>query len=379
MKIAFIYDLAYPFVVGGGENRNYEIGKRLAEQGHEVHFFSTKCWSGKNNIIFNGIHYHGICSYKKVYNFSGKRRIIEPLIYSFALRNALNGFDFDIIDCNAFPFFPFFPTKWFADKNAVPLTVTWHEVWDRHYWFEYLGLRGLGGAVVERLVANLSRYNIAVSQPVAERLSCIGLDPENVTVIPNGVDLEAIKRAKPSEEGADIVFFGRLVKHKNIDMLLKAVSLLQSQGTQKTVAIIGNGPELERLLELVRSLDIQKNVLFLDFFAEKEELYSFLKACKVSVIPSFREGFSITTLESLACGLPVVTVQHRDNAATELIQNEKNGLVVQPNAEALAKALVLLVQNDTLRRRLSRNASASLEDFSWRKITLRILNYYKNV
>jgi len=62
MKIALVYDMIYPYNIGGAELRNYEIAKRLS-QNHEVHLFGVKMWDGPNIIIREGIVIHGVCRY----------------------------------------------------------------------------------------------------------------------------------------------------------------------------------------------------------------------------------------------------------------------------------------------------------------------------
>ena len=73
LKIAIVYDMLYPFNIGGAEIRNYEIAKILAKK-HDVHLIGIKLWKGKQIIKKNRITYHGVCNYKNMYNFSGKRK-----------------------------------------------------------------------------------------------------------------------------------------------------------------------------------------------------------------------------------------------------------------------------------------------------------------
>ncbi|MCL0080146.1 hypothetical protein M1O18_04520 [Dehalococcoidia bacterium] len=56
MKIAYIYDAVYPWIKGGVEKRIYEISKRLAERGHEVHWFGLKWRDGENDIVKDGVY-----------------------------------------------------------------------------------------------------------------------------------------------------------------------------------------------------------------------------------------------------------------------------------------------------------------------------------
>ncbi|MBA3064686.1 glycosyltransferase family 4 protein [Candidatus Woesearchaeota archaeon] len=77
MRIALIYDMIYPYTIGGAEVRNYSLAKRLIEQGHEVHLYGVNLWKGPTIIKKEGIFIHGICRYTKKYNFKGNRSILS--------------------------------------------------------------------------------------------------------------------------------------------------------------------------------------------------------------------------------------------------------------------------------------------------------------
>ena len=96
------------------------------------------------------------------------------------------------------------------------------------------------------------------------------------------------------------------------------------ESPDRTLLILGDGPEREAIRSLVRDHAIEDKVLFKPFLDSHDEVISLMKSSHVCVIPSTREGFGIAALEALACGLPVVTVDHPDNAISELI-TEKPG------------------------------------------------------
>ena len=95
MKIAMIYDMIYPFNVGGGEARNYLLAKELIVRGHEVHFFGAKLWKGESVIVHEGIVMHGVYNSKKLY-ISGRRSYTEPLVFALKLLKPLFKFFFAI-------------------------------------------------------------------------------------------------------------------------------------------------------------------------------------------------------------------------------------------------------------------------------------------
>ncbi|MEM2276636.1 MAG: glycosyltransferase [Thermoproteota archaeon] len=81
---------------------------------------------------------------------------------------------------------------------------------------------------------------------------------------------------------------------------------------------------MERLVE---KLGLEKNIVFKGFLEDHDEVISYMKASKVFVLPSSREGFGIAALEANACGIPVITVKHDRNATCDLIKNGVNGFI----------------------------------------------------
>ena len=110
------------------------------------------------------------------------------------------------------------------------------------------------------------------------------------------------------------------------------------------------------------------------FEAEHDDLIARMKASKVFVLPSTREGFGITALEALACGLPVVMVDHPENAIRELI-TEKNGFHSSLSAEDLAgKIRQALAHHEEMRDACLATAAA----FDWDRIAAESEDYYRS-
>jgi len=369
LKIAFVYDAIYPWVKGGAEKRIYEIGRRLAERGNEVHLFGVKWWEGEDIIEFEGMVLHGVCDSRELYT-NGRRSIIQALSFSISLFRPLLKEEFDVIDVSVFPYFSCFTTKAVSVIKRTPLVFTWHEVWD-DYWYEYMGRIGVFGLMVERIVSKLSKDNIAVSKWTKAKMETIGIKTKNICVIPNGIDLEQIQRIKPSSEQSDIVFAGRLIKEKNVDLLLRVVSILKNSTSDIRCIIMGDGPEKERLLHLTEELRLEDNILFTGFI-EYDELIGNIKASRVLVLPSKREGFGIVAIESFACGKPVVTVNSKDNAAQEIVVDSVNGFVVDAEAEKLARIMEKVLDDKVLYGNLVENATREAKKYGWEIIVAHI-------
>jgi glycosyltransferase involved in cell wall biosynthesis len=280
---------------------------------------------------------------------------------------------FDIIDCQQFPYLSCFSAKLFSKIKKTPLVITWHEVWG-DYWYEYLGWKGFVGKTTEQLVARLTSENVAVSKTTAKNLNNLGFCHE-IKIIPNGIDLTRIRSITPSSESWDIIFVGRLIKEKHADMLIPVLELLLHEFPDIRVLIIGEGPEYLKIKHLIDEKKMNDSIHMCGFYRNHDDLIARLKSSKVFVLPSTREGFGISALEALACGIPVVTVDHPANAIRDLI-TENNGFLCPLTAEDLAKTICLALRH----HKEMRNAcTKSAESFDWENITSDVESYYQSV
>ena len=367
MKIAYVTDVLYPYVKGGAEKRIWEVSRRLAGRGHSVHIYCMKYWAGDDVIESEGVFLHGVCKPMDLYAASGRRKISEAVYFSLKLFLPLLRGDYDVVDCNQFPFFPLFTSKFCCALKGKKLISTWHEVWGKKYWTKYLGALGLAGFLVEKATTFLPEAFISVSDKTRRDLVEFGVKNGKITVIPNGIELSRIQSIKPSEEKSDIVFVGRLIKEKNVDVLIKAVSLLDES---VNCIIIGDGPEKERLERLVVERSLQGKIRFTGFLGFAE-LISVMKSSRVFVLPSTREGFGVSVLEAFACGLPVIAVKAEKSAASDLIEDGVNGFTCTLNEQELADKIKIVVSGG------KKFEVGEINSFDWNKIVDSIESFFK--
>ncbi len=358
LKITYVYDAVYPWVKGGAEKRIYELSRRLAVRGHEVHCYGMKWWPGEAAILKDGVHLHGICRPMPLY--SEGRRSMRQAAY-FAGKVLAIDSDCDVIDCQNFPYLSCFSARLLCGLKGKKLFVTWHEVWG-DYWYEYLGRKGIFGQFIEKTAARLVENNIAVSERTQKDLDKLGI--REVQVVPNGIDWQGIEKINASEKKSDLVYVGRLVEHKNIDLLIRAVGIVRREIPDVQVMAVGDGPEMERLKVLVGELGLEKNVEFTGFLENNNEVLALMKSSRVFVSPSTREGFGMAALEANACGLPLVTVNHRMNAVSDFVTKE-TGIVCEQSEAALAEAVIEILRESGGMRRRCREESRR---YDWKNI-----------
>jgi len=372
LRIALVYDAVYPYAKGGGERRFFELGSRLAAKGHSVDWYGMQYWDDGDGPVANkGIAMHGLCQAKPLYNQAGKRQIGQALIFGLSAFKLI-GKNFDVLDCCGFPYFSLFPAKIATLLRRKPLYATWHEVWGKAYWNEYLGALGFVGATVEWLAARLPNVIIVPSQHVADNLQRqLGVPARKIKVVPNGVDLASLRTVKASKKAAmqtDLVYAGRIIEHKGLDLLLDSLALLNKRGRRVSLSVVGDGPALSDLRAKALDLGLDDQVHWHGFLPEANDVYVAIKAAKVFVLPSKREGFGIVVIEANALGVPVLTADYPDNAAKDLIDDGVNGLVFKPAAEDLADAVVDALRVGVLKE-MRVGSLDFAADFDWEILT----------
>ena len=369
--IALVTDAIYPYHRGGKELRYFELSRRLTRYA-DVHVYTMNWWQGLRVRVDEDVTYHGISPLLPLYT-KGRRSVSEAVFFSLACMRLLIR-RFDVVEADHMPYFQIFALRLVTAIKRKRLVVTWHEVWSRSYWREYLGPLGVFAWYIERLAMALPDQIIAASPQTAEALRTALGPRAAIMAAPNGIDLDAVQAAYPDAETTDIVLVGRLMSHKRVDLLLEAVALLHAEGMPVTCRIVGDGPERDSLESLAHSLNVAHAVSFRHDVGEQKEVYALLKAARVAVFPSAREGFGIAVLEALACGVPVVTTSAPANLARHLVTQASQGSVCEPSAAAIAEAVRAWLASDLDgpdSGRARRN-DAWLAEYSWDTITERV-------
>ena len=378
MKICYIYDAIYPWIKGGIEKRLYEISRRLAERGYEVHLYGLKWWSGPDVLLKDGVYIHG--TGKALNLYSNKRRSISEAVYfSMKVLSSCIKDKVDIIDCQQFPYLSCFSSKFISLARNTKFIITWYEIW-RDYWLKYLGITGVIGMLIERACAKMPHYAIAINNIIKRELIMLGVPKEVIVTIPNGVDFYRIQNVKKQSDSFDIVYAGRLVAHKRVDILLRAVYEVKKEMPDIKCIIIGDGPEKNKLIGLASELNLlRKNVYFLGFLEKDEDVYSYIKSSKVFVLPSIREGFPNTILEANACGVPVIIINSPKNASIEAVKDHYNGFKVGLSPQELAHKILWLIQNEEARKKMCINAINFAQKHDWGFIVEKLEKVYEKL
>jgi glycosyltransferase involved in cell wall biosynthesis len=170
----------------------------------------------------------------------------------------------------------------------------------------------------------------------------------------------------------------RLVPVKNLDTLIRVFAEMISKvnGLKTKLWIVGDGPEREKLESLVVHLSITSQVIFWGF---QENVTSFLLNADAFVLPSFSEGFSISLVEAMLCGLPCIVTNQ--GGPPEIIQEGRTGFLIDPNSkfELEQKMEKILFMSKDEREEIGRAAKIDAERYSVENYVDRLVGIYSQL
>lgn len=358
-RVAIVSDSIEPYNSGGKETRIFELSTRLAAAGYDVHIYTMHWWKDRaKHLLRDGVHLHAISPLYPLY--SGERRSIkEGILFGLACFKLLKE-QFDVVDVDHMPYFPLYSVRIVAWLKRKPMIATWHEVWGRTYWKTYLGHAGNIAYAIEKISTYLPSTIITVSEMTDSRLKAEMKVTQPTIIVKNGVNIAQIHTVRAKRLSSDIIYAGRLIEHKNVDVLLHAVARIKRTRPNVTCFIIGDGPERANLESLSLKLGLISNVRFFGFLPSHLDVYAYMKSSSVFVLPSTREGFGISVIEANACGLPVITIDHPTNAAKHLI-TPLNGQIVKLDAKIMAQQIELLIA----RPKAAKVMRAAASSYDW--------------
>lgn len=216
----------------------------------------------------------------------------------------------------------------------------------------------------------------AVSDAAAEYVSTLTEEP--ITIIPDAIDLKQYKplaRPKKTEGPRTILYLGRLERRKGPKYLLKAYQQLVQTESDVQLIIAGDGPDREKLGEMVRDLELP-NVSFVGFVSNDEKL-ELLQTSDLFCSPAlYGESFGIVLLEAMACGLVTIA---GDNSGYASVMQEIGALsLVNPReTDEFARRLKLLLNEEKLRNDWKKWAHEYVKQFDYPNIVARYEDLYE--
>jgi glycosyltransferase involved in cell wall biosynthesis len=376
LKVAFITDKAAPIYIGGYEVRVYELARRLATS-CDVRVFTTL---GTPRREIEGIGFRSIIGPNFQRDRSGGRSLAHGLLYAIRLlRNPFETWRPDLVYVEAIPYLHLFTMRsWLAKVGALKLLNV------NEAWINYPFGGGSLGRILTRFIrvllqtgVNWADLCVPISEVTARSLRD-NYRATRISVIPMGADIETISEMRSRgihTKRFDFVTMGRLVPIKRQRDFIRALALMQSKhGWTGIAAIIGDGPERRGLEALCHELGLHRQVRFLGFL-DQEAKYQSLLESRVFVLASEREGFSVATLEALACGLPSIVARPKQQevfGTGDFIVDGITGLTFPVgDVHGLSERMHSLLSDEQLSRSLSSRGRMKANEYDWTSISSR--------
>lgn len=279
-------------------------------------------------------------------------------------------------------------------RQPVPFVVTIHDaiplVLDGYaggfLTRRYLGLVGRAARKARRILTD-SRHAAGDIQRhldiPAERIQPILLaagEEFRPAEGPQETERIAAVRQRLGLERPFVLNIGGFDRRKNLPALVEGFALAQPQMLQETDLVIvgsphsGNAALFPPLQPVIDRYGVGDAVKMTGFVSEQEKL-DLYRAATAFVFPSLYEGFGLNPLEAMACGTPVISSNR--SSLPEVVSD--GGILIDPNPEALAGAIIRVLNDDGLQADLRRRGLAQAATFSWRKTAEQTVNVYNDI
>jgi glycosyltransferase involved in cell wall biosynthesis len=379
MRICVVYDCLFPLTVGGAERWYRNLAERLAEEGHDVTYLTLRQWDrGDPPDIDGSVQVVAVGPRMPLYTADGRRRILPPLVFGLGVLWHLlrRGRRYDVVHTCAFPYFSLLAAALLRPLWRFELVVDWFEVWSDHYWREYLGgIQGRIGALVQRACAAVPQRTFCFSELHAQRLHDEGLRGP-ITVL-RGLYAGPTGPESPTAADPLVLFAGRLIPEKRVTLGVAAVASAAPRIEGLRGVFYGDGPERQALYDAIAEHGLQ-SILSAPGFADAGLVDADMRRALCMLLPSRREGYGMVVVEASAHATPSIVVAAEDNAATELVDEGVNGMVVtSADPEAIADAIVRVHEaGQALRESTARWFAENAERLSLESSLEQVLESY---
>jgi glycosyltransferase involved in cell wall biosynthesis len=373
VRVVQVSPFFYPHT-GGVESHVRTLAREFARQGHEVTVITSRFQSGlPREETFEGYRIVRAASLGPILN--------TPIDYG--TRATVRRQEADVVHLHyPPPLTSFFATRGLVGRRT-PTVLTYHCDLD---------LPGFTGRLAARayqrifLPPTLRRVDRIVVHTRSYGITSASLRGRDIAVIPSVVDLDRFRpgldpgplRASLRLEGRRVVVFtGRLVPHKGVDVLLDALAELPAD---VVLLLIGSGPRLSGLRSRARRLDLEERVRFCPNVSD-QDLPLYLALGDVFVFPSENrlEGFGLAVAEAMAAGLPVVTADMP--GVREVIEPGVEGLLAEPLlAHDVAEKVRRLLDEPALAHRMGAAGRRRAEErYGLRTVAGQLLKLYADL
>jgi glycosyltransferase involved in cell wall biosynthesis len=180
-------------------------------------------------------------------------------------------------------------------------------------------------ASILRGVLRHSDFVTVTGRAMLEAVAAWGVSPDRLRILPHAIDVERFRSTtSPRDRSLDLLYVGRLLRAKRVDQVLRITAEVRERIPTARLAIVGEGPERERLEARARELGIEGCV---EFAGYRDDVERFYRAARIFLLASEREGLPLVLVEAMCCGC--VPISTRCGTIEDLIEDGKNGFLIR--------------------------------------------------
>lgn len=366
-----------PETVGGVGAHVDGLSKSLVKDGHEVCIFTVSASGFADDQKVSGVRIvRATIDLPWLPDVDAVEFVSSANHHLAALLAQLGGWRPDIVHAHDWR------SAWaghtLATLCAVPLVTTFHSTERGRHGGNVPDGNPTSIHSVESWIANISRRVICCSRFMQrEVIDGFELFPNQVQLIPNGVDVEVWAPIGDQHRSRLVLAWGRVQYEKGFQVLAQAIGRLRGRVPGIRCIIAGRGPYLP---ELQSQVDIEgvSDLVYLAGYISDEELRSLLHEAGCVVIPSLYEPFGIVALESLAANAP--TIVARTGGLAEIMEGTEASLMFEPgNAKELAIRIERVLMNPHVSQNMQAQGAEKLQSqFSWDAVARSTISAYEN-
>lgn len=376
-RVLFICGDLNPLDLGGAEIHIVEVIKRLAERGYKLDVFVGISDAIKEIFTHKNITVHTV-KYRQVRNFYSVFYALAALkkIRAFLRKNKV-----DILHSKQT-----LPQGYIAAKLKRQFKIPFYQTIQNPLAYkEEMVIRGGIMKLFSKLWLILAERWVKFAIKNTDMCGCVStysegkaimLGAKKTMIVPNGVDMEIFYPAKDVFDGYKLVTTSTLIPRNGIDILIRAFAKVAIEFPESSLAIAGQGPMEDELRSLAKTLGIAHQVKFLGTLAHKD-IPGLLRGSDLFVRPSRFEGFGVSFIEAMACGIPVITCP--SGGIKDFVVDGETGIFVEPDRpDLLANAIISVFKDRGKLLNLKKNALNMVrERYGWEKIVDKVEEGYK--
>ncbi|MEC0171590.1 glycosyltransferase family 4 protein [Paenibacillus graminis] len=337
-----------PVVIGGMAPHVYELSRHLACGPAEVHVITNSAPGRPVLEVENGVYVHRVNSYENLTDFEDWVLEFNLAIVDYVASRLSGNVRLDLI--HAHDWLVGYAALLLRQQLKLPLVTTVHATEYGRNQGLFTPQQHMIHAIEHELVTSSDKVIVCSLHMQREVCAVHGVDESGTEIIPNGIDLRSMelipahsfRREHYAQDGGKIVLFiGRLVKEKGVQVLLQSMHEVLREFPHCTCIIAGRGPMYAELE--ASAAELGTSIRFTGFVDSQEKSY-LLQIADVCVFPSLYEPFGIVALEAMGSGTPVIVSEA--GGLTEIVEHGRTGLTSIPgDPEMLAGRILQLLRD----------------------------------